>query len=731
MAEWGFYGRQDELEKLRRFIERSGFAARRVTGGRGIGKTALLWEVRRQSENNPPMLIFELGDPKAESQAATNQRLFDETPSALKEMASLEAPVPADAEIPGRPQRYFSATIRKLLAQGAVVCLDEFHMAMGTPLEGGVKRLIDKSRKLNDNLPGKLILMGSHQQRMQEMFACTELLHRRAPSIVRLKQWRLPTVFGMAEKQGFLQYPGRMLTLWTAFGGVPGNWERFVGEEADNLARMGAWDNDDAWREAFLGWYRQLLGDPEERYDNRAFVELGIRARQALLHLALRAPKAQKFKDFPKELRQPPKTEPGQRPEMGLGDALEMLHGHLGLVEYSAEFMATSEPKWRIADNNTLFQLSVCPELFAQLARKKIGDNRVDAEEPEALAPAHLQTLEGHALERMAAAWLATQPGVDMCRHAVSREGKPDIDVLAIRGQRSDPLAVVMAGCKRNAEKHDTAVLKRQFDEFLRATPHGWGRRLLEKSDEKLEKLLFSPDFIPPQYREARKAGFRALGIHDMVKRGPGHTPLHEAAEADDTDAIARLIGAGADIEARNRFGETPLHDAARHGALKAARTLVELGADPPARDQQGNTVLHLAAADPEMADLLVTQGADPNASNSADETPLHRAARFGTKQAITTLADLGGVLEVRDDDGRTPLHWAAGEGKPAVITTLIELGADPETRDQEGATALDLARRRGDTIVIETLEAAIAPPPAAAPAEPPAEPDGASTPSM
>ncbi len=520
MAEWRFYGREAELDAVGDFIRVPGFAAGLVTGGRGIGKTELMQKLRARMAGQARILIFELDDPGIENQAEANQRLFDETRPAFGEMASIRPPGQADIEIPGRPQQYFVGIIRELLAQGAVVCLDEFHMARPMGLEGKLKRLIDRSRSLSgDRPPGKLIMMGSHQQQVLEMFRGREPLHDRAVDVSKLTPWPLPTVFEMAQEQGILQFPGRMLTLWTAFGGVPGKWRNFVaapppvvapGEERiPALADMGAWKSDHAWRKAFLAWERlRLQQGPRERFDNKAYVELAEVAKEALLWLALPRPKTEKFSDFPVELR--------RRPNRALGDALDTLRDHLGLVEYTAEFMTESYPRWRIADNSTLFQINVYPELFTQAGRQKIGE-RVDRE-PEAAALERLQDLEGHALERMAAAWLDSQPDVSLSLHAAWRQGLADIDVLAIRGRRTDPASVlVMAGCKRNARAHDTTRLDRQFDEFLGDIPGKYGKLL---RDLTREKLLVSPAFDEVQRRQAERAKFQAVDIHHMAREG-------------------------------------------------------------------------------------------------------------------------------------------------------------------------------------------------------------------
>ena len=520
MAEWRFYGRERELAKVGRFINTPGFDAGLVTGGRGIGKTELMQELRGRMGRQAQILIFEMRDPVIENQVDANERLIETIRHDLPQKVSSSTPPASEFEA-RQPRERFVGIIRHLLAQGAVVCLDEFHMAKPMGLEGGLKLLIDRSRSLNGpRPPGKLIMMGSHQQQVLDMFACTEPLHGRATVVSKLRPWPLPTVFGMAQEQGFLQYPGRSLTLWTAFGGVPGRWRRFAREEAARLAEMGAWKSDRDWRMAFLDWHRNLLQDsPRERFDNKAYVELAKPAREALLHLAQK-PVGMTLSEFPAELR--------EKPDDGLQKSLDMLVKHLEMVERYGQFMVKGDPRWRIADNSALFQITVYPELF-----REAGDEWDTPLDDEPTTPLErLQNLEGPVLERMAAAWLASQPDVTWSRQGawrkpMKRTDLADIDAIAFRGKSTDPDSVlVMAGCKRNADKHRPNRLKQDFENFLAEIGGEAGDRFRSLARE---KLLVSPVFTDDQRRQAGQAGFRAVGLHDMA-RETGIEPAPAAA---------------------------------------------------------------------------------------------------------------------------------------------------------------------------------------------------------
>lgn len=67
---------------------------------------------------------------------------------------------------------------------------------------------------------------------------------------------------------------------------------------------------------------------------------------------------------------------------------------------------------------------------------------------------------------------------------------------------------------------------------------------------------------------------------------------LMDAAEKGGEEAVARLLAAGADVNAKDKSGATPLHEAARRGHTGAVRLLVEAGADVHAKNGRGATGL-------------------------------------------------------------------------------------------------------------------------------------------
>lgn len=110
-----------------------------------------------------------------------------------------------------------------------------------------------------------------------------------------------------------------------------------------------------------------------------------------------------------------------------------------------------------------------------------------------------------------------------------------------------------------------------------------------------------------------------------------GWTPLHLAAFFGHETAAARLLSAGADVNAlsQNSIRNTPLHAAVAGGHDEVALLLIGRGADVNARDAGGHTPFHIAAeaGSVRVVKALLDHGADAHAVDAEDRTPLARAA--------------------------------------------------------------------------------------------------------
>lgn len=125
---------------------------------------------------------------------------------------------------------------------------------------------------------------------------------------------------------------------------------------------------------------------------------------------------------------------------------------------------------------------------------------------------------------------------------------------------------------------------------------------------------------------------------------------MQVAAKKGDLETILALLGLGADVNARDRYGQTALMLAARGGNSKIVAALLARGADLNVTAKYGLSALMLAVVNEhvEVAKILANAGADltlrgSGAPGFADKTAYDLAADRG-------IAELSAVLKPARD---------------------------------------------------------------------------------
>ena len=203
----------------------------------------------------------------------------------------------------------------------------------------------------------------------------------------------------------------------------------------------------------------------------------------------------------------------------------------------------------------------------------------------------------------------------------------------------------------------------------------------------------------PPQVYTENRSGYPALS-------------------GSDTALVAALVGAGADMEARNDSGETALATAARHGNDRLVSKLLELGSPPepglaavtPSAVPVCDWATHTMFADAPVVSLegCLEAGVGVSALDRRGRSPLHAlvgdltAKHYFLPAAITALIGAGADTDARDGQGATLLHQVAGGARgywvggplplPDAAAALLAGGADVNARNRGGRTPLHVA---------------------------------------
>lgn len=185
-----------------------------------------------------------------------------------------------------------------------------------------------------------------------------------------------------------------------------------------------------------------------------------------------------------------------------------------------------------------------------------------------------------------------------------------------------------------------------------------------------------------------------------------GEAPVADAAEKADWPRVRELLKKSPDANVAQVDGMTALHWAVYHDDVEMTKRLLAAGANAKAENRYGVAPLPLACTNgnAEIVRLLLAADADPNTALRGGETALMTAARTGRVDPVQALLDAGAKVDAKDRKGQTALMWAAAEGHAAVVERLIKAGADFRMRLKSGFTPLLFAAREGRIDVVRAL---------------------------
>jgi len=162
--------------------------------------------------------------------------------------------------------------------------------------------------------------------------------------------------------------------------------------------------------------------------------------------------------------------------------------------------------------------------------------------------------------------------------------GIPNVDVNVKAKDGSTPLVCAMKGHHKDCV---TLLMGEGQGDLNTPSEGGWNPVLLAGYNCDMDSL----DLLC-QYAKDGKVDLEA-----PQKEAKGYRVLHFAAASKDhaTEAITKILDAGADINAVNDNGQTALHIATFWDNIDAVRLLLERGADKTIKNKSGRTAADLA----------------------------------------------------------------------------------------------------------------------------------------
>jgi len=206
-----------------------------------------------------------------------------------------------------------------------------------------------------------------------------------------------------------------------------------------------------------------------------------------------------------------------------------------------------------------------------------------------------------------------------------------------------------------------------------------------------------------------------ALGLMLMtIAAGATGSALIDAAARGRTDEVARLVAAGAPLEAQDPQGRCTLLLAVAGNHVATAKVLLGAGASPNTQAVNRDTPWLLAGASgrAEIIAAMLSRKPDLTLRNRYGGNALIPACERAHVEAVKLLLTSGIDVDHVNDLGWTCLLEIVilGDGGPRhqqVARLVLEAGADPSLADKDGVTPLAHARQKGQHAVAALIEQA------------------------
>lgn len=479
--DWGFYGRRDELDRLREILRKQRWFFLKVSGRRRIGKTSLVQHAL-DAEGREKVLYIQIPDSDPAGVVATAREFYD--------LFKIPGPRPVDL-------RTLAASLGDLARQGYVVAVDEFqyfHRKLLFEFTSHLQLEVDRLAQDAANVRGGLIVLGSIHTEMSAL-----LEDRSAPLFARITNELDVPHLDIASVLEILRVhaepsPERLLFLWNLFEGVPKFYrdayeEEVLGSDRVELLHELFFSSSSPLRSEAENWFlRELRG----RYD---LVLKYIARHPGCSNGAISAHAKSMDADG----------------EHQIGGYLRVLRERFQMVEQLQPVFAkptARNSRYYLRDNFLRSWLAALASPAASVNFRPVAELVREADE-------RLADAEGHGLERLVGVLYEerSRKGLDGFRltqriQGFWDRGDTEIDLVALN---EDERVVRLGSCKRSGERlaADFARFDAHVGRFLELLPRlrGWT----------VEKVAVTMRHTQESRDSARKAGYIAQDLQELT----------------------------------------------------------------------------------------------------------------------------------------------------------------------------------------------------------------------
>ncbi|HEX9049367.1 MAG TPA: hypothetical protein VF841_02430 [Anaeromyxobacter sp.] len=480
---WGFYGRNDELRRLRTILTRNRWYFVKITGRRRIGKTTLIQRALQEGQKVFYVQIPDSGPVGVLSAVSDAMETF--------EIAAAEFPRPKSlAEM--------AKLVGSLARAGYAVALDEFQYFNRERLRDFCSLLqaeVDRLTARSADVPGGLLVLGSIHTEMAALLQERHApLYNRTTDELELGHLDIESVLEILAQHATGD-PERLLFLWTLFEGVPKFYrdcfeQGVLGADRRVLLERAFFASSSPLRTEADNWFlKELHG----RYD-------------VILKFVARKPGCTNG-ELLEHVRQVSADTNEQ-----VGGYLKILIEKYRIIERRLPIFAKKterQGRYYLTDNFLRAWLAALSSPVSAMAFRPLDVVVRQADE-------RLADVEGPALEKLVATLYEERSrkrvggfGLTERIRGYWDRADTEIDLVAVAG---DDKVLRLVSCKRNPEKlvADLPRFDGHIARFATASPKfgGW----------KIEKVGIAPSLGADARRRLHERGYIAEDLNELAR---------------------------------------------------------------------------------------------------------------------------------------------------------------------------------------------------------------------